>query len=130
MRLPLSWMKYYVDPGLSPFKLAVAVALTAILASASLVQAGGLMFPQNRTLDGSGGGGGDGGGPGQGLPGIYKPIRNLPTGPADPFRPGGEALAHALRVPIHHWPGGHDGSYWQAHYAAYLRFYARALAHC
>ena len=30
--------------------------------------------------------------------------------------------------PSHHWPGGHDGGYWQAHYAAYVRFCARAQA--
>jgi S-formylglutathione hydrolase FrmB len=54
----------------------------------------------------------------------------LDGGTADPFRPGGEALARALGIPIRHWPGGHDGGYWQAHYAAYLRFYARALRRC
>jgi enterochelin esterase-like enzyme len=36
----------------------------------------------------------------------------------------------AARVPIavHRWPGGHDGAYWSAHWAAYLRFYATACA--
>ena len=27
-------------------------------------------------------------------------------------------------------PGGHNGDYWRAHYARYLRFYATALARC
>ncbi|HMJ36718.1 MAG TPA: alpha/beta hydrolase-fold protein [Baekduia sp.] len=54
----------------------------------------------------------------------------LDGGTADPFRPGGEALATALRIPMHHWSGGHDGGYWRAHYARYLRFYADALAAC
>jgi hypothetical protein len=31
---------------------------------------------------------------------------------------------------MHHWPGGHEGSYWRAHYGSYLRFYAGALATC
>jgi S-formylglutathione hydrolase FrmB len=54
----------------------------------------------------------------------------LDGGADDPFRPGGEALARALGVRMHHWPGGHDGAYWHAHYGAYLHFYARALARC
>jgi S-formylglutathione hydrolase FrmB len=54
----------------------------------------------------------------------------LDGGTDDPFRPGGEALARALGIRIRHWSGGHDGGYWQAHYAAYLRFYARALRRC
>ena len=29
---------------------------------------------------------------------------------------------------VHSWPGGHDGTYWQAHYRAYLHFYATALS--
>jgi enterochelin esterase-like enzyme len=54
----------------------------------------------------------------------------LDGGDADPFRSADEALAAALHIRIHHWPGGHDGSYWQAHYRDYLRFYAGALARC
>jgi hypothetical protein len=54
----------------------------------------------------------------------------LDGGADDPFRPGGESLARALGVRMHHWPGGHDGAYWHAHYGAYLHFYARALARC
>jgi hypothetical protein len=75
---------------MSMFKLAASIALAAVLASTSLAQAGGLMFPQNRTLDGSGGGGGGGsGGQGPGLPGLYNPIRNLPQpGPGDQGGPG------------------------------------------
>jgi len=51
--------------------------------------------------------------------------------------------AHARPVPLRrrdlrggaahpHPPlaGGHDGGYWRAHYAAYLHFYASALAGC
>lgn len=30
----------------------------------------------------------------------------------------------------HVWPGGHDSSYWDAHWPQYLRFYAAALAEC
>lgn len=56
-------------------------------------------------------------------------------GDSDPFRPYDEGLVHALRVDgadlsAHSWPGGHDNAYWNAHWAAYLRFYATSLAHC
>ena len=54
----------------------------------------------------------------------------LDGGTADPFRSAGEAFARALGIRMRHWPGGHEGSYWSAHYADYLRFYARALARC
>ncbi len=54
----------------------------------------------------------------------------LDGGTEDPFRAGGEALAGALGIPMRHWPGKHEGDYWRAHYARYLRFYADALAAC
>ena len=54
----------------------------------------------------------------------------LDGGTGDPFRSAGEAFAAALGVRMRHWPGGHESSYWRAHYADYLRFYARALAGC
>ena len=54
----------------------------------------------------------------------------LDAGASDPFRPALRQLAAALHVPLHGWPGGHEGSYWSAHMPAYLRFYARALADC
>lgn len=54
----------------------------------------------------------------------------LDGGTADPFRSADEALAKALGIPMHHWAGGHDGTYWRAHYATYLRFYAAALRKC
>jgi len=30
----------------------------------------------------------------------------------------------------HTWPGGHERSYWDRHWNAYLHFYASALARC
>jgi S-formylglutathione hydrolase FrmB len=54
----------------------------------------------------------------------------LDGGSADPFRPGGEALAAALHITMRHWPGEHKSEYWRAHYGSYLRFYAGALATC
>jgi enterochelin esterase-like enzyme len=54
----------------------------------------------------------------------------LDGGSADPFRATDDALARALHVTIHHWAGGHDATYWDAHYRDDLRFYAGALAHC
>lgn len=54
----------------------------------------------------------------------------LDGGTGDPFRSADEAFASALGIRIHHWSGGHDSTYWHRHYAAYLRFYADALAAC
>ena len=54
----------------------------------------------------------------------------LDGGTDDPFRSGDEALAAALRIPMRHWPGAHESSYWRAHYGTYLGFYASALANC
>jgi hypothetical protein len=31
---------------------------------------------------------------------------------------------------MRHWRGAHEGDYWRAHFGAYLRFYAAALAAC
>ena len=59
----------------------------------------------------------------------------LDVGSADPFRTADTELAAALRakhlpVAFHVWPGGHEDSYWNSHWNAYLRFYSNALAHC
>jgi enterochelin esterase-like enzyme len=57
----------------------------------------------------------------------------LDAGNEDPFRPGDDAFAAALRsagadASVHVWPGGHDRDYWDAHWGDYLRFYATACA--
>jgi enterochelin esterase-like enzyme len=53
------------------------------------------------------------------------------AGSADPFQPGDRALDRALKtVRLRTYPGAHEGAYWRAHYGAYLRFYATALARC
>jgi S-formylglutathione hydrolase FrmB len=57
----------------------------------------------------------------------------LDAAAADPFQPGDQPFAGALgkRASIHlSWPGGHEDSYWNAHWPAYARFYTRALANC
>jgi hypothetical protein len=55
----------------------------------------------------------------------------LDAGSADPFQPGDRALDRAARtVSLRTYPGAHEGAYWRAHYAQYLRFYATALARC
>jgi enterochelin esterase-like enzyme len=54
----------------------------------------------------------------------------LDGGLADPFRQADTTFARALGIRMRVWPGGHDFSYWGSHYRDYLRFYARALAHC
>ena len=56
-------------------------------------------------------------------------------GSADPFHDADQAFVRLLRrsgasVTYHVWPGAHTESYWHAHMAAYLRFYASALAAC
>lgn len=57
------------------------------------------------------------------------------TGSEDWFLPGFRAFRAALEVgdadlTAREWPGGHDLAYWDSHWDAYLRFYARALASC
>ncbi len=60
----------------------------------------------------------------------------IDAGAEDPFQPGDQALATALRAegaPVTSklsWPGGHDSDYWNAHWGRYLRFYANALEGC
>jgi S-formylglutathione hydrolase FrmB len=56
-------------------------------------------------------------------------------GEEDPFRVYDEAFVAYLRaegadLSAHSWDGGHDSAYWSRHWAAYLRFYANALASC
>jgi S-formylglutathione hydrolase FrmB len=71
--------------------------------------------------------------------GRSHPYGSLPLwvdhGSRDPFAPGDAALVAALRahgasLTSHIWPGGHVGSYWRAHIASYLRWYAGRLVHC
>ena len=68
-----------------------------------------------------------------------KPLMGIPlwldAGTSDPFKPGDSAFSAVLRsagadLTEHHWSGGHTHEYWSAHMAAYLRFYAQALARC
>jgi S-formylglutathione hydrolase FrmB len=54
----------------------------------------------------------------------------LDGGDRDPFRAGTDAFAEALGIKARHPSGEHEGEYWRAHYAQYLRFYAAALAAC
>jgi enterochelin esterase-like enzyme len=56
-------------------------------------------------------------------------------GSDDPFYDADAAFVSLLRardvnVTYHVWPGGHTASYWDAHMAEYLRFYASALSEC
>jgi poly(3-hydroxybutyrate) depolymerase len=56
-------------------------------------------------------------------------------GDEDPFRVYDEGFVDYLRqdgaeLSAHSWHGGHDSGYWNAHWPAYLRFYANALASC
>jgi S-formylglutathione hydrolase FrmB len=58
------------------------------------------------------------------------------AGAEDPFLISDVAFDEALEeggadLSAHDtWPGGHDRHYWDAHWPAYLGFYARALADC
>jgi S-formylglutathione hydrolase FrmB len=54
----------------------------------------------------------------------------LDGGRDDPFHAADEALAAALHIHMYVWPGGHDFTYWNSHWRAYLGFYAAALANC
>jgi poly(3-hydroxybutyrate) depolymerase len=56
-------------------------------------------------------------------------------GDRDPFSRNDAEIVRALkadgsRLVSHVWPGEHETDYWRAHTAAYLRFYAGALAKC
>lgn len=56
-------------------------------------------------------------------------------GESDDFRPYDEGFVAAMEAgdadfTTHSWPGGHEGSYWDAHWPAYQRFYVNALNHC
>jgi predicted esterase len=56
-------------------------------------------------------------------------------GEEDPFRVYDEGFIAALSegdadLTSHSWPGGHDGSYWGAHWPDYQRWYVKQLARC
>ena len=68
-----------------------------------------------------------------------EPFGGIPVwndaGREDPFLISDVALDEALtaagaNLTARTWPGGHEGSYWDRHWGAYLRFYAAALANC
>ena len=54
-------------------------------------------------------------------------------GEDDPFRPYDEGFVAALseggdaHLTVHSWPGGHEGSYWGAHWPDYQRWYLKQL---
>jgi pimeloyl-ACP methyl ester carboxylesterase len=52
----------------------------------------------------------------------------IDVGSSDPFHDADVAFAHRVHAQLHVWPGGHETSYWRAHLAAYLRFYAQACS--
>ncbi len=59
----------------------------------------------------------------------------LDVGADDPFRAADTELAEllsrdGLHIQFHVWSGGHETSYWDAHWGSYLSFYAHALARC
>lgn len=62
---------------------------------------------------------------------LYDAPVWIDVGNGDLLRPAARQLADELRadgtdVSFHHWPGGHDSRYWDAHFGDYLRFYADA----
>ncbi len=61
-------------------------------------------------------------------PPHYRAPVWIDVGSSDPFRDADVQFAHELHgnATLHVWPGGHEGSYWHAHMARYLRFYADA----
>lgn len=69
-------------------------------------------------------------------PGAFGDARVwIDYGESDDFRPYDEGFVAALEsggadLSAHSWPGGHEGSYWDAHWPAYQRFYVRALNRC
>jgi poly(3-hydroxybutyrate) depolymerase len=69
-------------------------------------------------------------------PGVFGDTRIWNDyGSEDPFRAYNEGFVDALEaggtdISAHWWRGGHEGSYWEAHWPAYQRFYVNSLAHC
>ena len=62
---------------------------------------------------------------------LYDAPVWIDVGNHDDLRPASAKLARELDadgadVSFHVWPGAHDGQYWDAHFADYLRFYAAA----
>jgi S-formylglutathione hydrolase FrmB len=59
----------------------------------------------------------------------------LDAGTSDPFHAADDQFArelrrHGARIMFTSSAGGHSQSYWEAHWGAYMAFYARALADC
>jgi S-formylglutathione hydrolase FrmB len=57
----------------------------------------------------------------------------IDVGDQDELRPADALLARELRargadVTFHIWPGNHDGTYWDQHFADYLKFYVDACS--
>jgi putative tributyrin esterase len=64
---------------------------------------------------------------------LYDAPVWIGVGNRDDLRPAAAKLARELEaegadVSFQRWPGAHDGQYWDAHFADYLRFYADACA--
>jgi S-formylglutathione hydrolase FrmB len=56
-------------------------------------------------------------------------------GQTDDFKVYDEGFVAAMEAgnadfTTHSWPGGHEGSYWDAHWPDYQRFYVNSLKHC
>jgi enterochelin esterase-like enzyme len=64
------------------------------------------------------------------LPFSFRGAVWLDVGASDPFLAADTAFARAHGLRLHVSRGGHDGSYWKPHMAAYVRFYAQALRSC
>ncbi len=59
----------------------------------------------------------------------------LDVGTEDPFRSADTHFANSLKakgaaIQFHVWPGGHNESYWNAHWKRVLAFYTRRLSRC
>jgi S-formylglutathione hydrolase FrmB len=57
----------------------------------------------------------------------------IDAGDQDALKPpdvllGRELRARGADVSFRHWPGGHDGRYWDQHFADYLKFYVDACS--
>jgi len=69
-------------------------------------------------------------------PGAFGPIPIWnDAGDEDPFGISDVAFDEALEsggadLTAHTWPGGHERSYWDPHWGAYLHFYSHALKQC